>query len=419
MREPKRFDDLPLMDDDQLPAMRDNDRDDVLAFELSPDEVRRAVGVDLAHERHLALGEGQLKMTLFVQEFIQVEPFRHVPDRSPSFCPEHPWESRAMVFAAERTMRFLEVVIVQESSAGVAQLRQGGTGVPSEDAILPEAVEALHGGISSRLPRWDEYQVDAQEQVEPDDVGDAMAVSAATGGRHLIVQLRHPRNAHPAPTGGQVPAQREGALVAVLADRRAVPRHVQSVEGVEPDRSPWSPEISWSHQIGLVEVSHSGGRGIGIGLPPAHFSPLAAFLRRAVTGKDAPDRREGGNAPTTPLGELPLDGLGADAGKGSPAGAVRLQLFPDGKHSSHQGFGRLSPDSFRSPASILQALDSLFSISPKPLRQPSLAPAHLPEDLDESSACFIQLDCFVAYVIFILALHRLVLLRIYRRIPKR
>jgi hypothetical protein len=65
------------------------------------------------------------------------------------------------------------MVIEKEAPACSAQGTKIGAGM-AKDAFLPEAVKAFHGGVASGLSRRNEEKLDAQQEMEPDDLGKAV-----------------------------------------------------------------------------------------------------------------------------------------------------------------------------------------------------------------------------------------------------
>jgi hypothetical protein len=80
------FDEFPFVLDEDPPMMRRECRHDVLALQLPADvkfgaiELDAAVAVDLADERHQALGDGQSQVTAGIEVGLEREAVRQVPE---------------------------------------------------------------------------------------------------------------------------------------------------------------------------------------------------------------------------------------------------------------------------------------------------------------------------------------------------
>ena len=196
--ESDRFDELAFVSDINLPVLSGQCCDNVLMFKLPADEVFGAVELDAATSSDLAdpgdqaSDNGQGRLALAVEVTIEREAFGQVAEGWLEPVPEHAREAGSVFVRGEAPAGLPEVIVVQEAFAGPSQGPQIGTAMP-KDPGLPGFVEALHRGVPARLSRRDEDKVDAQEQMEPDDLGDAVAIPAPSGGRHLIIHLGYLR----------------------------------------------------------------------------------------------------------------------------------------------------------------------------------------------------------------------------------
>jgi len=76
-----------------------------------------------------------------------------------------------------------DMIILEESIAATPNGPKSGAAVP-QDPYLPSVVEALHGRVTAWLPLRNEDKMDAQEKMQPDDLGEAVAIAAASRSCH-------------------------------------------------------------------------------------------------------------------------------------------------------------------------------------------------------------------------------------------
>ena len=173
----------------------------------------------------------------------------------------------AVLGGPQGPMGLAEVGVPEEGRIGPPEGAEVGRRV-AEDPLLPEIVEALHMGVSARLPWGDEDQMDPQEQVQPHDEREGSGVSAAARGGHLVIDLRHPRHSQPAPGPHEMRAEELGGLVAALAGGDPSAHHGDRMERVEAGDPAGPPEVPRAHEVGLLEIPGARGARGGIGSPP-------------------------------------------------------------------------------------------------------------------------------------------------------
>jgi len=91
--------------------------------------------------------------------------------------------------------RCQRVIPLEESIAATPNGPKIGAAAP-QDPYLPGVVEALHGRVAARLPLRNEDKMDAEEKMQPDDPGEAVAIAAASRRGHLVVHLSDSGKSH-------------------------------------------------------------------------------------------------------------------------------------------------------------------------------------------------------------------------------
>ncbi len=122
-------------------------------------------------------------------------------------------------------------IMLDVHHARPAQRSQVGTTVKKE-ALLPEAVRAFHGGVSSRLSQRDEEKVEAQQEMEPDDLGETVAIAPSSRHGHLVVHLGDAGQSHKAPGIKEMAVHRDRLLIGELTGRGGLPDDIDGVEGI-------------------------------------------------------------------------------------------------------------------------------------------------------------------------------------------
>ena len=178
--ERKRFDDFILLFNNQSPFVSKDSSNNILTFKSSPDEVSRAIdlnftmSINFSDKGDISLCNREIKMTRGVNVFNKVKSFWQMSEILPVSISEYPWESCTVVFLDKSPVRFLIVVILQESLTCSSKGRKVGTTVSSKHSLLPEFIKTFNRGISPRFSLWNESQMYAHEQMKTDKLGDAV-----------------------------------------------------------------------------------------------------------------------------------------------------------------------------------------------------------------------------------------------------
>ena len=409
-RERYRFDEFSLRGDEDFPMVCGQGGHDILMLEPAAEEVARpveldsAVAVDLTHERDMALGDREGRVSVRIPIVLQREGLGQMAESRPEPGAKDSRESGPVFHQLKATAGLLKVVIGQEAPATATQGSQIRTTMP-ENALLPESIEAFDGGVAPGLSPRDEDQMDAQEQMQPYDLGEAVWIAPASGGGHFVIHLGDGGYAHNSPAINEMPTEGEGLLVGVLRGCGGLPGRVEGVEGVISGDSPGTSKISRADQVGLMKIAHSPGGGIRIERPCEKTGHLALFGSPG-TGEDLFDRREGGKLADASHGELVMDRFRAHPRESRPAGLVGLEFVAEGKDLADEPFARPVSDMERRSASIQESVLSADSIAADPLRQPSAASTGRFHGLFETSGFFIIPNSSETDLIFALLLHR-------------
>ena len=274
-----------------------------------------------------------------------------------------------------------------------------------KDPGLPSVIETLHGGVPARFSRRDEVKVDAQEEMEADDLGDAVTIPAPSRRGHLVVHLGDLGTAHNTPGINEMGEQGDRSLVPNLMGRDCLAGDIDGVEGIEPGDAARAPQVPGADQVGLLEIPHFPGSEIGIRRSAVQPSDLDLF-GPARPGQDLLDRRDGGKPPTTSLIELMMDHLGADAGKSRPLGLMGLQFVPKSQYRLDERLSSPVPDMLGGPASVSKPFQAEGLIAPFPLGQPEASSLNFAEDLLKADSHSKKPDRPASPFIFEVALHR-------------
>jgi hypothetical protein len=409
-----RFDEPALVLDEDSPVMRGDRGHNVLFFQFAPDEVfgavelDAAVAVDLADKRNAALGNGESQVTAGIDVLIEREAVREMAEVCPKPTPKHPGEAGPMLGQSEASIGFPDVVIAEEAPARSAQGAQIGAGV-NKDALFPEAVKAFHGGVATGLSRRDKEKLDAQQEMEPDDLGEAVGIPASSRGGHLVVHLGDLGQSHKSPGINKMAAERDGLLIRELVGRGCLCDDIDRLEGVEASDAPGAPQEAGADQVGLLEIAHLTGRDIGIGRSAGRTSRLNPF-GLAGPGQDLLDGRDRGKLADAPSLELEMDRFGADAGESRPPGLVGSQFVAQSQDLAHKRPARPIADMFRGTALITQSRCPMVSISSQPLGKPEATPLDPPKNVIEADSGFVELNGFGSELILVPVVHRLCLL---------
>ena len=404
-----RLEELPLVLDEDPPVMRGERSHDVLSFQFSADkifgtvELDRAVAVDLADERQMALGDGKSQMTAGIDVGLKREAVREMAEGRPGPIAQDSGKPGPVVGEGEASAGLLKVVVAKESVTRPAQRPQVGAAV-KKDALLPEAVKAFHRGVASRLSRRDEEKVDAQQEMEPDDLGEAVAIAPSSRRGHLVVHLGDPGQPHKAPGINKMATERDRLLIGELTGRGCLPDDIDGVDRIEAGDTPRSPQVSGPDQVSLLEVAHPASSDGGIRWAAGKALTLDLF-RFAGPGQDLLDGRDGGEPAATSL-ELEMDRLGADSGESRPTALMGRQRVAESQDLADERLSRPIPDMLRGTALVPKTVEAKGLVSANPLRQPPSTSTDCLQRPTESSCLLIDSNRFETNRIFPAFFHR-------------
>jgi len=405
-----RLDELPLVFDEDSPVMCRERSRDVLPFQFTADEIfcavelDRAVAVDLPDERYESLGDGKGQTAAGIEVGFEREAVWEMLEGRPKPIAEDTGEPGPVVGKGEASAGLLEVVIAEEAAACSAQGPQVRTAV-KKNTFLPQSVKAFHGGVASGLSLRDEQQVDPQQEMEPDRLGEAVTISPSSGGGHLVVHLRDPGPSHNTPGINEMAAEREGLLVRELAGRGCLPDGIDGVKGIEPGNAPGTPQVSGPDQVGLLKVAHPASSDGGIRRSTGQALGLDLF-RLASPGQDLFDGRDGRKLPETSSLELEVDCLSADAGKRRSAAFMGRQLVADGQDLADERLSSLVPNMFGGPAPVPKPRQAEGFVSFGPLGQPPSTSTDGLQRTAESPCLLVHSNRFESDLIFPAFFHR-------------
>ncbi len=396
--------------DHQRLAVGEDDRGDVPTDESFPESVRlpidfdRSVCIDPPDEGHPAPSQRQVKAALVISIDGQRKRGRESPEVSSVADEPLAWIAGASVGDAQGPVGLVEMVVAQECLIRAPEGAEIGTGM-TEHALLPEIVEALDVGIPARFAGRDEHEMDPQEQVQPHDQREAMRIPPAAGGRHLVVDLRDPRQPEPAPGLHEVLAEPVRGLLATLGGCHPPAHHGKRVNRIEAGDPLGTPEMARAHQIGLVEVTREAGPGSGIGLATT-LAAAGAPLGITVPPEDSLDRAEGRQG-TAPLSlQLEVDHFGPESRKARPAGPRLLQGFSDLHHAGDHTLGGASGLPLGRSAARAQAGPAFCLVPTQPLGQPGTSSPQALQDDAKSDSRSVQLDRSTPTLILISCVRR-------------
>jgi hypothetical protein len=408
--ERNRFDEFSLVFNENAAMMRGQSGHDVLPFQFSADEVFGAVKLnaslrtDLADPGNQALRKRQRHPALAVEIGIESEAGRKMTEGRPESVPEDTRKAGFMLGHREAAAGLAEVIIIQESIAGPPQHTKVRAAVPKNPG-LPNVIEALHGCVSAGLFRGDEEKMDPEKQMEPDDLGEAVAIPASSRGGHLVVHLGELRQAHKTPGINEMDEQGDRALVPELMGRGRLAHGIDGVEGIEAGDPTRASQMTGSNQVGLLQIAHLPGWDIGIERS-AGWSPNLDFFGLAGPSQDLLDGRDG-RQPTRPAPmKLEMDRLGANAGESRPPSFVGHQFVAKSQDLADNGLWSPVPEMLGRATPILQPFQTEGFITADPLGQPEAASLDFAQNLFKTNSFVEKTDRLAAPFIFEGALHR-------------
>jgi len=413
--ERKRFDDFILLFNNQSPFVSKDSSNNILTFKSSPDEVSRAIdlnftmSINFSDKGDLSLCNREIKMTRGVNVFNKVKSFWQMSEILPVSISEYSWESCTVVFLDKSPVRFLIVVILQESLTCSSKGRKVGTTVSSKHSLLPEFIKTFNRGISSRFSLWNEYQMYAHEQMKTDKLGDTVGVASSTSSCHLIIHLRYSGNPQMLPCFDEMLTKGDGLFVGKLAGGNCMPCHIHSMKGIELGNPFWTSEMSGSHNVCLMEISNPLSLNIWIRL----VIVVSFFLDSSclpMSRENSGNSRDGRNFTNLSLCKLPVNNLSSNSREGRTACPMRLQFFSNTEDLFKHMLRSFSPDSFWSTTLVFETIKSMLFKSFEPFGEPSFTLLNQLEYFVKTVSFFVKLYCFATFFISLLIVHRLYLL---------
>lgn len=411
----ERFDDFIVLFNNQSLSMSKDSSNDILSFKFSPDEECRTINlnpamkINLSDKRDPSLCNREIKMTVRVHVFVEVKSLGQMYKRFPEMVFEYPRESGAMFFLGKTPVRFLIMVILKESLTGSFENSKSRTIMPPKYPLLPDGIKTLNSGISTWLSLWDKYQMCSHEQMETDKLRYAIRVSPSPCSRHLIIHLRYLWNPHKSPCLNQMSTKRDSLFIGELTRENSMSSHINSVEGIESGNPFWTSEVSGSHEVCLMKVSHLLCSKARIRLAVVislDLNPTGLSVTKENSGNSG-DRWKIANLS---LHKLPMDDFCSNTREGRTTSPVSFKFCSDGKDLFNHMLRGFSPYSFWSTTLVFETSWPALFESFEPFGEPTFTPLNQLKYLIETISCFVKLYCFATFFIFILSLHRLSLL---------
>jgi len=347
-------------------------------------------------------------MTPGVKVWIDSKADGQMTESRPELISKDPGKSGSMVGHGEAPAGLPDVIILEESIAATPNGPKIGAAVP-QDPYLPSVVEALHGRVAAWLPLRNEDKMDAEEKMQPDDLGEAVAIPPSSRSGHLVVHLGDLGKAHNSPGFNKMAEERDRLFVEELMGRNGLADDIDGVEGIEPSDSPRSSQIAGTDQVGLLEITHLSGSNVWIGRSTGSTLDLDLF-RLAGPGQDLFNGRDDREMTNTPVMELIMDRLGPDAGESRTAGLVGRQLVAKSQDFADKRPSSPVPDMLRGPTSVPKPIQAEGFITTDPLGQPEASSLDFVENLLETDSFTEKPNRPAPPFIFEVALHRPALL---------
>jgi hypothetical protein len=395
-------------------VMRGERSHDVLAFQFSADEVFGAVeldaslGVDFSNPGNMTLGDGQGQMPLGTDVLCEAKLLRQMTEKRPEPIPKGSWISGSMLGQGESPARLLEVIVAKESIAASTNRSKVGAAM-TEHPNLPDVVEALHGRVSAGLFRRDESKMDPEKKMEPEDLGKAVTVSSPARGGHLVVHLGDQGKSHNLPGIKEMEDKGDRLFISELMGRNGLASDVDGMEGIESGKPLGTSQMTWSDQVGLLEIARRPSSDVRIGRPIGRFPDFDLF-RPPRPGQNLFDGRDRRERLQASFKELVMDRFGPDPGEGRSAGFMGHQFISDLKDFADNRIASLVRDVDRGPTSIEEAVLSEFPVAAQPFREPGIASLDSPFDDFETDSIFMKPNRFDSEGVFVAGIHPLRLL---------
>jgi len=349
-------------------------------------------------------------MTPGVKVWIDSKADGQMTESRPELISKDPGKSRSMVGHGETPAGLPDMIILEESIAATPNGPKIAAAVP-QDPYLPSVVEALHGCVAAWLPLRNEDKMDAEEKMQPDDLGEAVAIPPSSRSGHLVVHLGDLGKAHNSPGFNKMAEERDRLFVEELMGRNGLADDIDGVEGIEPSDSSRSSQIAGTDQVGLLEITHLSGSNVWIGRSTGSTLDLDLF-RLAGPGQDLFNGRDDREMTNTPVMELIMDRLGPDAGESRTAGLVGRQLVAKSQDLADKRLSSSVPDMLRDATPVAKSLLAELPETAQPFSEPEVASLHPTQDLVETDPVVIKPNRLDPKVMFVGILHR------FRLLPK-
>jgi hypothetical protein len=413
----KRFDNFIFLFNNQSPFMSKDSCNNILTLKFSPDEVSRAIDldstmrVDFSDEGDFSFSNRDVKMSVGIDIPLKGETLWQMPKGLPEAISKHPGESCAIFFLGKPSMWFLIMVIPQKTFTGSSNDSKGRTIMSSKHSFLPEPIKTLNRCISTWFSLRDKYQMDAKKQMKSDNLRKAEGVASSTCSSHLIIHLRDTGNPHISPCFNQMSAQRDSLFIRELTCKGCMACNIHGMKRIKSGDPSWASEVSGSHKVCLMKVSHLFCFDIGIRLIIAMI-PGLNFTSLSITGEDVSNGRDGRNFTDVSSPKLPMNNLCSNSREGRSSALMIFQFCSKRKDLFNHMLRSPSPDSLWGTALVFETFKPIFFKPFEPFGEPSFTPLNQLECFVKTISFFMKLYRFATFFvfIFILILHRLYLL---------
>ena len=413
-RKNKRFDDSILMFNNKFFPMSKYSSNDILSLQFSSNKVGEsidfdpAVGINFSDEGDFTFRNRQHELPFRTNICVKAKTIRQMSERFPYLIFEYAGEPCTIFFFSKPSMGLPIMMILKESFAGSPKGTNGWAIMSLEHSLLPERVEALNRGVSSRLSLWDKDHMNSKEQMQSNELRDTELIPSSTDSRHLVVHLGYPRNAQISPSFNKMQTKRKGLFICALACKSCMTTHINCVNRIETNDPLWPSEMPGTHKICLLQISHLLSLNVWIRLITA-ISFWLFFPRLAMTKEYSGYSGNRRNVLEPSSFEFPVNRLRPNSGECRSASLMRFKLFSDNENFINHAQRSASADSLWSTAFVAETIKALLPISTKPFGKPALGSLNSLQYFIKANAFVVQLYCFMAYIIFTMFLHRLFL----------
>lgn len=377
---------------------------DILPFQFPADgvfgavELDTTVGINLANPRDQAFCNRKGQMTPGVEVRIESKGGREMTKCGPEAVSKNAREACPVVGRTKSSVRFLEVMVAEETIARSAQGPKIRAGM-AKHPILPNRIETFDCGVAAGFFRRNEAKMDAQQEVKTDELGETVTIPSPARRGHLVIHLGNAGQAHNSPGINQVTAKRDGSFVTELAGCCGLSGDINGVDGVETGDFLGAAKMTGPDQIGLLKVAHLMGLDIGIGRTVDRAFGPDLFCSPGA-GQDFLDGRDGGKSAEASSLKLEVNRFGADACEGGATGPIGGQFIAQDQDIPDQGLRRLIGDMSRYPTPVTKSIEPEFSISSEPFGEPTTASMYALHGVAEPVGFFIDSNGFEPDLIF-------------------